>query len=141
MPVFFLYSHDGGPQDAAALEFAPNLDIPRRQLVQRTADGTGIASFVAALPKGQSRVTWRDYQAVKSQDEWPPATDKACVWMWWRYADRGIPDPVTEAADEVWRLSAAGAVEREQRPAVAQTTAPVRHGSGPKSGTGEAGSR
>ncbi|MGA5442472.1 hypothetical protein ACPCKW_23545 [Streptomyces griseoincarnatus] len=130
MPVFFIYSHDGGPQDAAALEFAPNLDIPRRQLVQRAADGNGIASLVAALPQEQTRVTWRDYQEVKSEDEWPPATDQACVWMWWRYADKGIPDPATEATDEVWRLSESGAVQREQRRVLLPAIAPVRNGSG-----------
>lgn len=114
MTAFFVYSHDGAPQEPTELEFAPNLEIPQRQLRCRVAEGTGEAAFISELPAGQDTVNSRDWDRLKRSEEWPQGTKDARVWVWWRYAADGVPDVVQEPADEVWTLTEEGAVDRQK---------------------------
>lgn len=114
MTVFVIYSPDGGPRDAADLEFAANMEVPQRQFKARAATGEGEAAFVAKLPEGTTGIKYRDYDKHKVAEEWPQATADACMWVWWRYASDGPPDVTREAAEEFWTLTADGAVDRRK---------------------------
>lgn len=113
MTAFFIYSPDGGPQPPAALEFAPNLAVPQIQLMRRTADNTGTAAYAADL-EGTIGTTWRGFHRIQCEEEWPPATKDARLWVWRRYAADGVPDVATEPADEVWTLTEDGAFDRQR---------------------------
>lgn len=97
MAVFFVYLPDGGPYTSADMEYSPNAENVRRQLADRVRTGKGIGSFVERMEE----IGYRAMRDSSVEDEWPPATDRACMVVW-RCRENEIPgSPPTE----VWHFS------------------------------------
>lgn len=100
MAVFFTYSHDGEPVGVDDLEYAPSLEVVRRQLASRVRTGLGHAAFTTTM----NALTSAAFDAALTPEEWPPATDRARMYVWRRRAADGAP-AIGDAPDEVWKYS------------------------------------
>ncbi|WP_405824574.1 hypothetical protein OG705_30090 [Streptomyces sp. NBC_00838] len=101
MAVYFIYSHDGAAiRDMADLEYAPNLDVGRRELASRVSTGHGTTSLVSAMTTCNSNTFYRH----RTEDEWPAATSGACLYVWRRTAAQR-PPVASDRPNEIWTYS------------------------------------
>lgn len=102
MPVFFVYVHDGEAFSMDDMEVSPNAEVVRRELASRVRTGAGKPRFVADMDALSPAAAYQS----SSEDEWPAATDNACMVVW-RSRSWSVP---TGQPDEMWLFS--GNVDR-----------------------------
>ncbi|MFJ9719998.1 hypothetical protein ACIRPQ_29400 [Streptomyces sp. NPDC101213] len=101
MTVYFAFVPSGRTGGwPVRLEFSDNLEVPQRVLKMR-----------ARL--GESRTFYDGHQRPQPEEAFPDADMSAFMLVWRRRSSAPVPGLV-EAPDEVWSLSALGAVVRER---------------------------
>lgn len=98
MAVFYIYVPDGGEYDKADMEYSANAEVVRRQLASRVRTSRGSI----ALTRDMETCTPSAAYAARRDEEWPPATDRACMYVWRRRTAATVPDG---PPDEVWHYS------------------------------------
>lgn len=98
MAVFYIYVPDGGEYDKADMEYSANAEVVRRQLASRVRTSRGSI----ALTRDMETCTPSAAYAARRDEEWPEATEQACMYVWRRRTGADTPDGLP---DEVWRYS------------------------------------